>query len=190
MNKVKLPGIVAAVLFVALCILESSIHPLPGAKTLSSKSSSLYALAGEFRTVAANLLWIKADAYHHEYLEKNTDWTANKDLIDLLRFIVDLDPHFEEAYASGFYIYMNGYKDQKRAKAFLGEGLQNNPRSWDLHRLAALMYALEYKDYTKALEHAYKSFACSHDSFEKRITARLIVTLRERKKSTQPAPPG
>jgi len=170
----------AGILFVMACVVESSMKPLPGVGQIASKGSSIYAMAGEFRTVAANLLWIKADAYHHEYIEKHGDWTANKELIGMFRMIVDLDPHFEEAYASGMYIYLRGYHSPKSALKFLKEGLGYNPNSWDLNRLAALLYAIEYKDYPTAISYAKKSFVYCNDPFDKKVIARLILTLEKK----------
>lgn len=180
MTKSNKMLLAAGILFAMACVVESSMKPLPGAGQIASKGSSIYAMAGEFRTVAANLLWIKADAYHHEFIAKNGDWTANKELIGMFRMIVDLDPHFEEAYASGMYIYIRGYKSPKSALIFLKEGISNNPNSWDLNRLAALLYAIEYRDYSTALVYAKKSFAYCNDPFNKKIIAKLILTLQEK----------
>lgn len=170
----------AGILFIMVCIVESSMKPLPGTGQIASKGSSIYAMAGEFRSVAANLLWIKADAYHHEFLAKNGDWTANKELIGLFRLIVDLDPHFEEAYASGMYVYVKGYHSPEKALVFLKEGLNNNPKSWDLNRLAALLYGIEFKDYPTALTYAKKSFIYCNDPFYKKVIARLCTTLQRK----------
>lgn len=183
MKKLHAILLASGLLFVMACMVESSIKPLPGNGISASKDSSIYAIAGEFRTVAANLLWMKADAYHHEFLEHNKDWTANKELLGLLKMIVDFDPHFEEAYASGAYMYLQGYHNPKAALKFLREGLTNNPRSWDLNRLAAMLYAIEFKDYKKSLLYARKSFAYSRDPFNKKLAARLIITLQ--KKTTE-----
>lgn len=189
MTKSNKMMLTAGILFVMACLVESSMKPLPGAGQIASKGSSIYAMAGEFRTVAANLLWIKADAYHHEFIAKNGDWTANKELIGMFRLIVDLDPHFEEAYASGMYIYIRGYQSPKSALIFLKEGISNNPKSWDLNRLAALLYAIEFQDYSTALVYAKKSFIYCNDPFNKKIIAKLILTLQEKSSGNEKVTP-
>ena len=63
------------------------------------RSAALAQAGGEFRIVAANLLWSKVvDHYHHQYLADGGDWSKNESLLPLLHTITVLDPHFVQAY--------------------------------------------------------------------------------------------
>lgn len=167
-----------AALFAGMSVVENGAVSSRPSQARSERLSSVAALAGEFRTVAANLLWIKADRYHHEFAERNPDWTQDTDLLGLLHMITDLDPRFEEAYSSGAIIYAYGSERPKRAIAYLSEGISHNPRSWDLHRVAAIIYARRLRDPARALVHARAAVTyCDSDS-DKPIMRRLLRTIR------------
>ncbi|MCX8053356.1 MAG: hypothetical protein N3B12_06075, partial [Armatimonadetes bacterium] len=128
-----------ATLFCGIAVTENSALSTRPVAPESAKDSSIYMLAEEFRVVFANLLWIKAEQYHHEYLLRNHNWTRNKELMGLLELITKLDPHFVEAYEVGAYILAEGYNDPNRALAYIRRALVDNPKSWELHHLAAIM---------------------------------------------------
>ncbi|MFQ3549086.1 MAG: hypothetical protein SNJ70_04995 [Armatimonadota bacterium] len=146
---------------------------------ISSDESSLIVLAGQFRSLFANLLWIKADNYHHEYLEENNDWTKNEEILGLMKMIVKLDPSFVEAYAVGAYIYFEGYENFDKGIAMLLEGIKHNPKDDELNRLAAIIYARHYKNYNTALKYAKVSAQYAKDDFIKKRNLRLVRTLEE-----------
>lgn len=123
-----------------------------------SADSAIVALAGEFRTVFANLLWIKVDHYHHEYAETHKDWTQNKDALGLNRLITKLDPHFEEAYATGAMMLL-GQGRPKDCRAYLVEGIHNNPNSMMLHDQMGTTLAVHFRDYPGALYHLKRAYA-------------------------------
>lgn len=86
--RTRLPMILALImLFSGMCVMEKSAVGSRPIEHGTNAGSSVYVLAGEFRTVFANLLWIKVDQYHHEYLERHPDWTQDKDLLSLLNLI-------------------------------------------------------------------------------------------------------
>lgn len=164
-------------LFAGLSVAENAAVSSRPRQAPSKRLSSVAALAGEFRTVAANLLWIRADRYHHEFVEHNPSWTRDTDLLGLLRMITTLDPRFEEAYSAGAIIYAYGANQPGRAVSYLKEGIAQNPRSWDLHRIAAIIYARRLQDPTRALFHARRAAELCNDEVEKRAMLRLVHSL-------------
>ncbi len=165
------------VLFCGMGIIEDSAVRLRPEEPGSKSTSSVYALAGEFRVVFANLLWMKAEQYHHEYIERNGNWACNKELMGLIDLITALDPHFIEAYSAGVYIQADGYKNTRRALAYLSEGIRNNPRSWELHHLAAVLYAGRMHDPKHALPYARLAVKYCTDNFYRRSVKRLLHTI-------------
>jgi hypothetical protein len=113
--------------------------------------------AGEFRIVAANLLWMKVvEHYHHQYIAQGGDWSKNQSLLPYIRMITWLDPHFVEAYDVGEGILAQLNRD-KEAKDFLDEGIRNNPHSWEMYNDMALLYAWYQKDAKDALPYAERA---------------------------------
>ena len=50
------------------------------------RNAALAQAVGEFRIVAANLLWSKViDHYHHQYMATGGDWSKNESLLPLLQ---------------------------------------------------------------------------------------------------------
>lgn len=166
-------------LFAVTSIAEQHAVRQRPAHFVAGEVSSVYALAGEFRTVAANLLWIKADRYHHEFITADPDWTKDDDLLGLILLITKLDPRFTEAYASGAVMYAYGFKNPRRAVRFLDEGIRSNPGSSDLHETAAIIYARKLNDPETALDHARSAYTLCKDSFKRRSLRRLVRTLEE-----------
>ncbi len=142
-------------------------------------SPALAQIAGSFRTVGANALWLKVDAYHHEWEERGRDWTKNADLLPLLRAITFLDPHFAEAYGvHGFLLAKNNQPGP--ALVLLAEGIRNNPEDPDLQEAAGMVYAARLGRPAEALPYFARARALTRDSFDQRRLARTIRTLRER----------
>lgn len=166
-------------MFSGLCFMENSVESARPVEPADKSVSSVYALAGEFRTVFANLLWIKVDKYHHEFEEKNPDWTKNYELIGLLKMVTALDPHFVDAYEVGVYIYANGKRDNQKALSYLLTGLAHNPREWRLHKLAALIYARKLNNPRMAERHARLALDCCDDQWERVRLKWLLKSSRE-----------
>ncbi len=164
-------------LFSGMCIVENSVLA-ERPQTETCGTSSVYMLAGQFRCVFANLLWIKAEQYHHEYTAHHSDWTKDKELLGLIKLTTDLDPHFPEAYEVGTYLYADGQKDNKAAMRYLLEGISNNPEQWDLHQLAAIMYGHRLNNKKLALVHAKLALKYCNDNFYRKSIERLIKTLQ------------
>lgn len=148
-----------------------------------SNGSVAMALAGQFRTVMANLLWIKLENYHHEFIAKHSDWTRNTDAMGLARLITRLDPHFPEAYATGARMLVGNDK-VKEAKAYLEEGVENNPNSMMMHDELATLLARHMKDYNGALFHFNRAYILAKDdSFDRKRLRKLIHTVEDMAKS-------
>jgi len=179
-NRVVLV-VLMALMFCGLCILEQSAQSARP-KEPASAVSSVYMLAGEFRTVFANLLWIKAESYHHEFLQHNSNWTQNKELLGLITLITTLDPHFIEAYSSGAYIYADGEKSPRKAVSYLSEGILNNPKSWELHQLIAIMYVRKLHDPAVALPHQQLAVKYCKDDFDKQAAVRVLRAIERLQK--------
>ena len=180
MNKEKLVILaLLAILLSGMGVVETSMVDARPAQVAEDESSSICMLLGQFRTVFANLLWIKADAYHHEFIEHNRKWSENKELIGLLDMIVALDPHFVEAYGTGAYVYARGYKDDEKAFEYIRRGLVNNPKSGELNRLAALMKAKHLNDPAGAVPYARLAVRYAEDDFSRRVAEKLLHTIEE-----------
>jgi hypothetical protein len=175
-------GLVAAslmfLLFAGVCVSENAaVRSRP--PTPSDRVSSVYALAGEFRTVFANLLWIKADEYHHEFVRHGADWTTNRELLGLFDLIIMLDPQFVDAYANKAYMCADGFHDTPRAIRVLRQGISNNPRSRELYELTAVVYARRMRDPAKALFYARKAVIYSEDDWYRTRAKRLFNTIAQ-----------
>ncbi len=172
--KQKLPILLPVMLlFSGMCIIENravSARPAEPADHVSA----VYKLAGEFRTVFANLLWIKADRYHHEFIQHDPNWCNDKDLMGLFNMITALDPRFEEAYSAGTYVLMYGYHDNHKALRYLKQGITANPRSRDLNELMAVLYAQKLKDPDAALPYAQRAVRFATDDFYRKVAKRTL----------------
>jgi hypothetical protein len=163
----------AALVFAGMCVIENRAvqsRPVEPADNVSAA----YKLAGEFRVVFANLLWIKADKYHHEYIQYDPNWCNNKELLGLFKMITALDPRFVEAYSSGTYILLYGYHDTPRAVAYLKKGITANPKSMELNELAAVLYARKLNDPQGALPYAQRAVRFATDDFYRGVAKRTL----------------
>ena len=136
--------------------------------------------AGEFRIVAANLLWAKVvDHYHHQYIAEGGDWSKNESLLPLLKTITELDPHFTQAYQ-----LMGGTILPHTGRVAEGErvlklGLKNNPNDWEMDREIAMLYAWTEHKPAQALPYARAALAQADDDFSRHLMSRLCDTLAE-----------
>jgi len=150
-----------------------------------NSDSVIIALAGQFRVVFANLLWIKLDQYHHEYIAHGGDWAKDTNAAALSRIITKLDPHFTEAYAAGARILLTLGKKEE-ARAYLQEGIDNNPDSLMLHDEMGTMLARHFGDYKNALYHFRRAYILAgDDEWQHRRLGRLIHTVESMSKPSQ-----
>ena len=165
------------ILFVGVSVIENcamTLRPIEPADNVSA----VYRLAGEFRTVFANLLWIKADRYHHEYIQHDPNWCNNTELLGLFKMITMLDPRFVQAYSTGAYVLMNGYHDNPKALAYLRQGIKANPRSRELNELAAIIFAWKMKSPERALPYAQRAVRFAENDFERGVAERTLHSIQ------------
>ena len=143
------------------------------------RSAALAQAGGEFRIVAANLLWSKAvDHYHHQYLADGGDWSKNESLLPLLQTITVLDPHFVQAYEvmGGAILPHTGRVAE--GERVLAEGLRHNPKDWELYREMAMLLSYTEHKPAAALPFAEKGLQCADDDFSQNLMTKLCRTLK------------
>ena len=143
------------------------------------RNAALAQAGGEFRVVAANLLWSKVvDHYHHQYMAEGGDWAKNASLLPLLQAIITLDPHFVQAYQIMGSAILPHLGQVERGKAVLAEGIAHNPNSWELYRDMAITLSWSQHYPKQALPYAEKGLSCADDDFSRNILAKLCKTLK------------
>ena len=146
------------------------------------KNAALAQAGGEFRVVAANLLWGKVvDHYHHQYMADGGDWSKNESLLPLLQAIITLDPHFIQAYQimGGAILPKTGRVAE--GKKVIAQGIAQNKtdaEEWELYREMAMLLAVTEHKPAEALPYAEKGLACATDNFSHHLMARLCHTLQ------------
>ncbi len=143
------------------------------------RSAALAQAGGEFRIVAANLLWDKViDHYHHQYMAQGGDWSKNASLLPLLQTIITLDPHFVQAYQIMGATILPHLGQVERGKTVLADGIAHNPNSWELYRDMAMTLSWTQHYPAQALPYAEKGLACADDDFSHTLMTKLCRTLR------------
>lgn len=143
------------------------------------RNAALAQAGGEFRVVAANLLWSKViDHYHHQYMAQGGNWAKNASLLPLLQTIITLDPHFIQAYQIMGAVILPHTGQIERGKAVLAEGIAHNPNSWELYRDMAITLSFTQHYPKQALPYAEKGLACADDDFSRNILTKLCKTLK------------
>jgi hypothetical protein len=145
--------------------------------TATSSAEAMAHASGEFRIVIANLLWINIiDHYHHQYMAQGHSWTTDVQLLPMLNLVMNLDPHFTQAYEVASAILLHVHRT-KEGSDILARGAANNPANWQIEYDTAMMYAWFMKDPKDALPYAVRADALVDDSFDKHMLDRLISTL-------------
>jgi tetratricopeptide (TPR) repeat protein len=135
-------------------------------------------MLGEVRTILSSYLYIRADLYHHERMEKHY-WARDKATLPLYRLITALDPHNENAYDFGAYHLAINFKKTDQAIDFLREGLKYNPRSFKLHFTMGDIYYTD-SNFTSAITYYEKAFNLTNDLLEiKNVLRRLFWSNRK-----------
>ena len=151
-----------------------------GANASGTDSNSGAALAhagGEFRVVAANVLWLTLlDHYHHQYLASGGDWSQDKDILPVVHVITTLDPHFIEAYGVGFMILAETHRVADGA-AMLDQGIAANPTSWQIVYDRAMIEAWYRKNPKAALPYALTARRLATDPFDRHRMDLFCATL-------------
>lgn len=102
-----------------------------------------------FRGMAADVVWLLTVQYIGGHFITDRQFPHLKRLLDT---VVDLDPHFVDAYTLGalFLNYAGGHTHA--ALDLLERGYRANPNRWECPHDIARTYYLELKDYSRALE--------------------------------------
>jgi len=148
------------------------------------KNAALAQAGGEFRVVAANLLWDKVvDHYHHQFLADGGDWAKNESLLPLLQAIITLDPHFVQAYEvmGGAILPRTGHVTE--GEKVIAAGLKSNPNEWELYREMAMLLSYTEHKPKQALPYAEKGLAQAPDGFSRKLMTKLCHTLRDEARS-------
>jgi hypothetical protein len=178
MKQAQIKWILILLFFGMTAVTENSLVQSRPVKPVQQESS-IYALAGEFRVVFANLLWLRVEKYHHEYMHSHPDWKTNKDALGLLELITKLDPHFIQAYDIGSWMYAGGFNNYAKANRMIEDGIRTNPKSWELQRTAAVIFARQQR-YDVALRYAKQSVLnCKEDAFEHRASINLMKAIQK-----------
>jgi len=116
---------------------------------------AILASLGGFRSMASNMLWLKADDYFHQGA---SGWYK---VMPTLRAITQLDPHFIEAWELlGWHIGYNMYvaappaeRDGWAQSAIecYREAVRLNPNNWQVQQALAWYYQDRLMDYYKAI---------------------------------------
>ncbi len=151
--------------------------------------AALAQAGGEFRIVAANLLWDKViDHYHHQYMATGGDWSKNESLLPLLQTIITLDPHFTQAYQIMGAVILPRTGHLERGQQVLAQGIAHNPASWELDRDMAMLLAWNQHYPAQALPFAERGLRCADDDFSRNLMTKLCRTLRDQVAARQARP--
>lgn len=181
MNRLQVLLIVLTVGCVVSEGILSANPPKMGQATVESAAlRTVVAMAGQFRIVFANLLWMKVDRYHHEYIEHHGDWTQDTDLLPLLRMITWLDPHFVQAYQVMGFMLSGRLHRYTHARQILEEGLRNNPYADDLYEEMGMAIIRGTRNYREAYPYLTKALSLAQDEFEQRRLRRFCQTVQRK----------
>ncbi len=147
---------------------------------VQGRNAALAQAGGEFRIVAANLLWSKVvDHYHHQYMATGGDWSKNESLLPLLQTIITLDPHFVQAYEimGGTILPRTGHP--RHGEEVLKQGIARNPNEWELYRETAMLLSFTEHRPAEALPYARRGLAQANDDFSRHLMTKLTHTLRD-----------
>ncbi|MCC6444907.1 MAG: hypothetical protein IT210_15795 [Armatimonadetes bacterium] len=173
----------AALLFCALALAEGAAQSryarLQGSKGAPDGAGVLRQLAGEFRHVFANLLWVKVDRYHHEMEEHHGKLKDDSNLMPIIRMITWLDPEFVEAYAVGGWLLVHYLGKPAEGKRFLDEGIARNPRRYELYESLGWYYAKRERNADRALHAFRQALECPMDDFDRKRLMKLCRTIKK-----------
>jgi len=168
--------------------LSANTPKMENASVDNTALRTVLAMAGQFRIVFANLLWIKVDQYHHEYIEHHGDWAQDTDLLPLLRAITWLDPHFVQAYqVAGFMLSARLHRFE-HARQILEEGIRNNPKSSELYEEMGMAILRAKRNYREAYPYLSKALSLAQDEFDRQRLQRFCQTLRRKIAEENSAP--
>jgi len=131
-------------------------------------------LAGGFRGLATDLLWIRADEYSHR-----GQWYK---LLPIFKMVTFLQPNFVTAWSVGgwhiaFNLYFHGRTEEEKKKwlnealRFLKEGIQSNPNRYELYFELGWTYFHKLKDYRNTIRYLKRAIRFPHPQFVEHLLA-------------------
>ena len=117
---------------------------------LSDRPEITRVFALGFDGTLADMLWIRGIQYfggNFSSLEKSD---KRQGMMNLLRNLVGLDPHFVSAYLFGGFVINESMKQPEEAMNFMIQGAENNPENWRLPFDAGFTAFYQLKDYEVA----------------------------------------
>ncbi len=131
-------------------------------------------VAGGFKGLAADILWIKMDEYWHK-----GEWTR---MLPIVRMITWLQPNFLEAWEIGawhlaynFYAYTDDENLKKQFLSegirFLQEGIAKNKKRFDLYFNLGWIYYNKVEDFDEAIRFFRMAVYYPHPSYIDRLIA-------------------
>jgi tetratricopeptide (TPR) repeat protein len=98
---------------------------------------------GEIKTVLARYLWFRMDLFHEVLDDQGVAPEKQSEVLPLLRMVTLLDPSMTDSYDQIVWDLYKGQNDFDTALKVLNEGLERNPRSYELTFRKALIYFME-----------------------------------------------
>lgn len=133
----------------------------------------LIEVVGEFRTILARYLYFKMDIFNEVLESQELERAESAELMPLLRMITVLDPSMTESYDQIAWDLFREQKEIKKALEITLEGVQRNPKSYQLSfRLAMLFYEAEKYHETRAA--ATKALQLTTERIETSNCLRLV----------------
>lgn len=130
-------------------------------------------VVGEFKTVLARYLWFRMDLFHEVLDDQGVDPEKQKEVLPLLRMVTLLDPSMTDSYDQIVWDIYKGTGDYETAMSLLDEGLEKNPKSYELTFRKALLYYME-KRYSQVSEYAFRGLTLTKDEVQLADCLRLI----------------
>ncbi len=141
--------------FATIVYLQTELHPVNAARNLKEiryipDRDVLKLTSFGYQRVYADLLWIQAIQYlatPFESPDAKYEWLGS-----IFHAITDLDPQFIAAYRLGSSWLTLLKRDGPAGVVLLEKGMKENPKRWELPHDAAMIYFVDQKDRTKALD--------------------------------------
>ena len=138
--------------------------------------------AGQFRSVAANLLWLKVvDHYHHQHMADGGDWSKKREPPADPQDDHRAGPAFRRSPTPSWAARSCARTGHVReGEEVLKRGIAQNPKEYELYRQMALLITLDDRRPADALPYAQKGLETAPDDFSRNIMKKLCKTLEGR----------
>jgi len=127
-----------------------------------------------FKSVVADLLWLRGVSYFMFHLNKDNDY---KYLAGMFEASVVLDPKFKQVYRDSMTLLLSDKEHYGEAEKILQYGLGHFPQDWELNYMAGVLYAFYLHDDEKSLRHFEKSWGSIPRTNERKGELETITTM-------------